>query len=365
MRFWKAPLLALSLTFGGCAHMQDAQPSRNSTPPVVMDVDTGRDDAWSIFGALRNRNVALVVAGYGNTTRENAIQNSLDVMDIGLRQQYGDVIFLGLPVYGASDAPLAPATPAAAAEIARRATANGNGVANVDLPHSRAGIANYNSPNWAEDVKQAIIREGRPVDYIALGPMTNLSRVIDAFGNDENGQPLIRRYVRQVVMMGGSFEPGLAVDFNFKADPRAARHVLETFGTDVLMVPYDETKKMRLTTDEITALQPSDETGRYSREMMLAHARGWSTDGSILLHDPATLLTLTDTPYAERITQRVDIVQTGDNAGKVVLSEDGIAVSRLTIRQGCERTATYQILDRLLGFQPQSIPAPSPICAAR
>lgn len=47
--------------------------------PLVLDVDTGRDDAWAILGAFDEFDVAAIVSTYGNVPLEKTTRNSLDV----------------------------------------------------------------------------------------------------------------------------------------------------------------------------------------------------------------------------------------------------------------------------------------------
>lgn len=315
---------------------------RRTGNPVILDVDTGRDDAWQIIGAATINRLSTIVSSYGNIPASVSFENSLKISDIA--QDRKDCDACPTEIWEGSVGPLAPATTVALAEIERRALANGNGLANVQVAEEGSPYVSGRSRDFSA-LKDYIIANG-PSDYIVTGPLTNLARLIEEFGEDD-----IREYIPNVIVMGGSIEPSLAVDFNFKADPLAVENVMRVFGDRMIIVPYDETRKLRLSEEDILSLTFNDEAGQLSRDLMLAHARGWSQDQSILLHDPATLLAL-EALYPT-IQQTVSIVRDGPDAGKLVIDpENGFTVQRMIIPEGEERAATNTILQRYLHLQP-------------
>lgn len=314
---------------------------------LVIDVDTGRDDAWLILGAMRKNLVAAVVATYGNVALHLAEKNSLDVVALG-ESVWPSVNDCHEPVWTGSEAPLVPPSPAGLAEIKRRSNINGNGLCNLVLPTSEDRLATR-SPEWAAELTAFIKGKGQ-VDYIVAGPMTNLARLIDVFDADEHGKPSILKYINRVVAMGGSFDPKLPVDFNFIADPLAAQKVVDVFGKKLTLVPFDETLKLRITENEITKLIPTDNAALFSRELMLAHARGWSADRSIMLHDPATLLAFKDAKTITLKPEKVRIALDGQKAGKVLSDPSGTEVMRMSITPGSEKSVRDDLLRSYLGL---------------
>lgn len=297
---------------------------------VIMDADTGRDDAWAILAAMRRQQPAAIIATYGNTTLANTERNTLDVVAVGAADG------AKRPLVWRGEAQPLPATPPSSlAEIARRAQSNGNGLVNVTLPPSGLGTVNGNSP-WVAQVAE-FIRKEKQVDFIIMGPATDLARLIDTFGKEKDGTPLITRYVRNVVAMGGSIEPGLAVDFNFQADPQAAQQVITTFGKNLTLLPYDLTRQLALTQAEVTALQGKDKSAQTTLTIMRAQA-AWpsNTTRRVLLHDPATLLALDGVIGSRTERVRVALAEpvAGSGAplpGKLLLDPQGTAVNIATI----------------------------------
>ncbi len=309
--------------------------------PVIIDADTGRDDTWAILGAMKTHKVEAVIATYGNVPLDRTVRNALDVVALGLETYDAQNKEGSVPVLAGEAGPIAHTGDA---EIARRADVNGNGLCNLVLHHSMT-VPVHHAARWQQDAMDIIRARGR-VDYLAAGPLTNLARLVDAFGMDGDGKPAITHYIDRVLFMGGSIAPGLAVDFNMKADPAAALKVFETFGARMVLVPYDETRKLRLEEAELADLKPANGAASFSKALMQAFARGWSPDHGVLLHDPALLPALDGT--IGTVTESFRVVQSGDDAGKLVRDPDGITLRRIAIPAGEERRVRDMILHRYL-----------------
>lgn len=338
--------LVLSCGLLSAAFEGEASENTNAgktVPPLVLDVDTGRDDAWALNGALRNHNLRAVVVSYGNVQRDKAVNNTMHVLS--LASDNGTTASFPT-VWAGETKPFDPATPAALSELERRKNINGNGLCN--LPLSDTGRTPVATQNWRRDFAAWLRTQEKPIDYIVCGPKTNLACLIEEMGTDEKGAPLILKHIKRVIAMGGSFESGLAVDFNYKADPAAAQKVLAAFAERVILVPFDETRKLKLTQDQIGKLKSDDISANFNKELMMAHARGWSADGNVLLHDPATLLALENDAVLE--TRHVMVQQDGPDAGKIVETPDGMAIRRFIVPKGEEDVTRNRILRNYMGL---------------
>ena len=333
-----------------CRSGNEATPSPEKAAPsksVILDVDTGRDDAWTIVGAMRQLQLKAVVASYGNISLDRTTQNSLDVLKLSETSiQDNKYPLHAIPVWRGENVPLEPASSAGLAEIGKRRRANGNGLCNVFLtPNAEHAIAPPG--DWAMQFQKFLIQNDRKVDYIVCGPMTNLARLTDRFAEASGNKNEIKRYINRVIAMGGSFDPSLPVDFNFKADPLAAQKVIDTFGADLTLVPYDETKKLLLTEQEILGYKARDPAAVFSRDLMLAQCRGWSPNHTLMLHDPTTLLA-EDESVATRF-EKISIMITGEQAGKVIENQKGVTVRRVVIPpdevNSCRNKLLFQYLD--------------------
>jgi len=333
-----AGVAALSAVFAGSA-LQQPEPvlaaALSSTVPIILDVDTGRDDAWTIIGAMDEYEIRAIVTSYGNIPSEKALANTLSMVSLAERS----LTRLGSrpPVWRGEAQPLTPDNKVANAELARREKINGNGLCDLLRPHTVRAVEE--STSWADDIR-VLLQTTKKTDYIICGPLTNLARLIDNF--EAHGLD-IRDYINRIVVMGGSFDSAIPVDFNFKADPVAAQKVIALFKDKVTLVPFDETKKLKLTLPEIYKLSATDKAAEFCQELMVAHAKGWSADNSILLHDPATLFALDNA--GDTIMQKVKIVQNGELSGKIIEDPQGTPVRRFVIAPGAEnhiRTAVLQ-----------------------
>ncbi len=93
-----------------------------------------------------------------------------------------------------------------------------------------------------------------PFDYLALGPLSNLS---DALSKGE----LTSHDIRRIVFSGGAFEApgnvGALAEFNVFADPRAASSVFNSGIRDIIVVPLDVTSRATYGIAEFSAISRS------------------------------------------------------------------------------------------------------------
>jgi pyrimidine-specific ribonucleoside hydrolase len=160
-----------------------------STADVVLDVDTGVDDALALILAARTMRVRAVTCVYGNSDVDTVVANTLRVLDV-----------LGLPIPVARGA----AVPLHGAPVAPRRVHGRDGLGDLGLPPPR-GVAR----GTAVDLLRSVLTDG--VTVVALGPLTTLAQL---------GPDLAR--IGRLMVSGGL--PG--ADPNLDADPEAAAAVL-------------------------------------------------------------------------------------------------------------------------------------------
>lgn len=198
-------------------------------------------------------------------------------------------------------------------------------------------------------LKRFLEQQPEPVNYVVCGPMTNLSRLINAFGRKDRDF-IIKQHIKSVTVMGGYFEKGMSADFNFKADPKAASFVLNTFQKKVYLFPFDETRKLKINMIDIEKLEPGSVPAALTKQLMLAHAKNYSVDGNVMLHDPSTLL-----PYSEKgfyRAHKIKVKMSGDNAGKIYNSQAGVPVNRFVIEADKEQETRDFLLRKYLNLNP-------------
>lgn len=198
--------------------------------PVILDVDTGVDDAIALLLALGNRklDVKAVTTVYGNKSLDVTTENTLRLLE-----------FLGrcdIPVAaGASDSFMKkyivrpPRTD--------RPNMHGAvGIGDVILPECKQNKLEDMS---AVDLMAKVIRESEePVALVPVGPLTNVATFLFCY-------PELKEKVKCIAIMGGGAFDGNVnpvVEANISGDPEAA-HMVFASGVPVMMGGLDVTMK--------------------------------------------------------------------------------------------------------------------------
>ena len=270
---------------------------------LIIDCDPGIDDAVALTMALfdpRLEVVAVTAAG-GNVAAEQATAN-LQAL----------VAFL--------DPPRLPRIGAASADAvlhSRPYSMHGaDGLGGLDLPR----VPLHGGHVSEKVIWECIKAHPREVTIVALGPLTNISRVLKR-------DPGIAELIGSLVICGGTSQASgnatPVADFNFFCDPAAARHVVGEPLTKTL-VPLETTSKVIYDLDLLDRLpREFSRAGKILRPM-LTHAfraqRQLLGCEGILLHDVAALVAATDPELFERETVAADVETAGDlTAGMLVI----------------------------------------------
>lgn len=187
--------------------------------PLIMDVDTGTDDAIAIAAALQCQDL-LDIRGFttvaGNVSEEKTATNTLNVL-----RYCGSL----LPVARGAARPLVR-------ELTEATSHGSSGLGDVRLPAAERAFHGR-----AVDLirEQAELHPGR-LQILATGPLTNVAAALLA-------HPHLAELIDRITIMGGCLSGGnmtLASEFNMFVDPEAARVVFEA-GVPLTMVGLDVT----------------------------------------------------------------------------------------------------------------------------
>jgi pyrimidine-specific ribonucleoside hydrolase len=197
------------------------------THRVLLDVDTGVDDALAILFAVAHPDIELVgiTCVAGNTSLENVVANTLKVLDVA----------------GAPDIPVAAGAVRPLIAPARASHVHGaDGLGDLGLPASTRVPDARHAVDFARDT---LLASDEPVTVIALAPQTNLALLLRLY-------PEVVPAIERVLFMGGSASGGNATpnaEFNVWHDPEAAAVVIDSgvptfmYGLDVFnQVAVDE-----------------------------------------------------------------------------------------------------------------------------
>ena len=206
----------------------------NMTIPIVLDVDTGTDDALAILYAVSHPDLDVLAISCvaGNSGLDQVVINSTKVLD-------------------AAGAPDIPVAAGARQPLIERARPEGafhgiDGLGGIALPDSER---QPRTESAVEMLHQVIMRSPDPVTLVALAPQTNIAMLLTL-------HPEVIERLTRIVFMGGSAGSGnvtAVAEFNVWQDPEAATCVLESpvatsmYGLDVFT---------RLTVDRFCASTP-------------------------------------------------------------------------------------------------------------
>ncbi len=202
---------------------------------VVLDMDTGVDDAFAIALALNSRelDVLAITTVAGNAPVAECTRNCLLLGEL-----------------------LRPLDPPPVAEGATRPLEQG--LLTAPEVHGLDGLGGSTGTlpapahtaigTPAHDLLVALAREHPgEITLVATGPLTNVARAI---ATDPDAMAGLAR----VVAMGGAFHvpgnTGPVAEFNFYVDPEAALVVLGA-GLDVTLIPLDATTRWALMRREV------------------------------------------------------------------------------------------------------------------
>jgi inosine-uridine nucleoside N-ribohydrolase len=239
--------------------------------PLILDVDTGVDDALAIILALRSPEYELqaVLTVSGNAPLSHTTANTLTVLDI--------LDAPPIPVVAGADAPLArPGMTAGEVH-------GGDGLGGVaaTFPVSRRHVA----ADAAGFLLTAIRRVPGELTLIATGPLTNIALAIE---KDIHTM----RQVRALIVMGGAVRvPGNAgpvSEFNFAVDPEAAAIVMRA-GLPLTLVPLDVTERVTFTRRHLDGMLAPGRVHAFVKQITastMGFHRTHGEDEGIFLHDP-------------------------------------------------------------------------------
>lgn len=186
---------------------------------VIIDCDTGMDDAVALLLALRSPvfNVLGVTCVNGNVGLDHVINNTLRVVEHSGKD---------IPVYAGYSSTLMVAGEEDAAVVHGK-----DGLGGLPFPKAKNNVEDEHAVDF---IVRTFMEAKEPMEWITLGPLTNAAMAI-------RREPRIVEKISQLTMMAGGVESGntnFMSEFNIYFDPEAARIV---FDSDIpkTMVPLD------------------------------------------------------------------------------------------------------------------------------
>lgn len=258
--------------------------------PILLDVDTGVDDAMTIMVAAQHPKLDLlgVTATFGNTTLEHTLQNTLNV----------------LKLCGRGDVPVAAGLPHAMVPVApERLGTHIHGIGGLGSYHFEEDTKEALSPLPSWELSYNLLRgSAEPVVLCYMGSLTTAAILLEKY-------PDIKEKIKCFVYMGGQIRQGTLSPLssvNLYHDPYAAKVVLRS-GIPFYMVAGDTTsascylkyeeiewfKKLRSPVAKMIC-ELFDSYGEGKRSTGLYPGNDGPTEDGRNLHDPSTILFLTN-----------------------------------------------------------------------
>ena len=186
---------------------------------VIIDCDTGMDDAVALLLALRSPefNVLGITCVNGNVGLENVTNNTLRVVEHSGKD---------VPVYAGYSQTLMYVGGEDAAAVHGK-----DGLGGIPFPAPKRKLEDEHAVDF---IVRTLMDAPEPMEWITLGPLTNAAMAI-------RREPRIVDKVSMLTMMAGGVDAGntsVMSEFNVFFDPEAARIV---FDSDIpkTMVPLD------------------------------------------------------------------------------------------------------------------------------
>lgn len=277
---------------------------------IILDTDPGIDDAVAMVVLAREcaRNILLLYTTYGNTSLENASDNALAILSL-LNED--------IPVIKGAARPLNP-------DYQNADYIHGsNGLGGIALPEAKGSAIQTDA---MFTVYQAIIA-CETVDYITLGPLTNLAELIKHY-------PDVTDHIDRVVSMGGGIGMGNVTkfaEFNIHCDAESANYVIDHVKSFAL-VPLNVTSKVAFSPHIIDAVgKIGTPLAKFMQEILTVNYNNCVSYGEAgsTMHDSVAVLYYL---YPELFnTKNCSItVDEGAHYGETIISADSGNVTLVT-----------------------------------
>ena len=216
----KGLCLALSmLMLASCAAAPDAQGGGEQVRKLIIDTDTGADDASALILAAKSSGIEIlgVTTLAGNVDLAQSTRNALMALEIA---------GCGAPVYEGA------ASTYGGREIEAFSVFGLDGMGEADLVHPKGMAQEMDAVSFILD---AVRQNPGEVELVVLGPATNIALAMDR-------DPETMRQVKMIWSMGtAGLGPGNAspvAEFNVYGDAEAYKAMLD-FGVPVTVIGLD------------------------------------------------------------------------------------------------------------------------------
>ncbi|MGG1659021.1 nucleoside hydrolase [Brevibacillus sp. NRS-1366] len=239
---------------------------------IILDVDTGIDDALGIMLAVKSGQFDLVgiTTVNGNVSLGKATENTCKILDL---LQMGEQI----PVISGAPQPLL--RPVFFEHSVHGEDGLGGALRNVE-------ISTKPSIGFAPDfIIEQVRNQPGQVTLVMTGPLTNLALAVKKC-------PELASLVKEVIFMGGVVKEHGNVtpvaEYNMYVDPEAAKVVFHAGFPELTLVGLDVTRKVLLNEEHIRELGDTS-IGRYVKQSTSDYLQRYFERNGVracAMHDP-------------------------------------------------------------------------------
>ncbi|HLJ61925.1 MAG TPA: nucleoside hydrolase [bacterium] len=269
------------------------------TTRIIIDCDTGTDDALAILYALSRPDLDVlgITTVFGNTDIAQTTRNTLQVLELVGRA--------GVPVARGAEHPLVGRFTQGAAWIHGR-----NGLADIELPIPVRRPEEASAPEF---LRRQLRGAPGEITLVATGRLTNIATLL-------RQDPECARLVRRCVLMGGAVTaPGNVTpvaEANICGDPEAAAIVFGS-GMPMTMVGLDVTMRALLSQSQIDRLARAggrvlDVASEIAAFRLRSYRRRDPRIGGCAIHDVLAVDVVADPTVVRTQRWPVEIETKGD-----------------------------------------------------
>jgi inosine-uridine nucleoside N-ribohydrolase len=308
---------------------------------VILDVDTGTDDAVALLCAALHPGLELVAATTvnGNVGVEYCTENTLRTFDH---------IHVSVPVYQGMSHPMIrkgfPGTHTSAASSIHGRY--------LEIPPSRSQAQRQHAVDFLTEYY--LSPAGEETILVPVGPLTNVAMALAR-------EPRLAKRIPAIVCMGGGHARGNvtpSAEFNVWADPEAARLVYNSGIQSFTLVPLDATHIALVTREDCARLRtlntPAATAAAIFTEKRVDgyQATFGEYDDRAPVHDALAVLAIVDPAVISTVFVHVDVETTGElTVGRTVVDtyQRSGKAPNMHVALGADRERFVNLLAETLG----------------
>lgn len=292
--------------------------------PVILDVDTGTDDAVAILCAALSPAIDLmaITVARGNQPLANTLENTLRVVELSGKD---------IPVYAGCPEPIVRNLMPGRAHDVRMQTVEKEvdgeyiSIHQPQLPLP-AGKKQAERQHACSYIIETLINAEEKITIIAVAPLTNIGMALRM-------EPGIAENIKEIVVMGGSVDGGNrtpAAEANFYDDPEAAQIVLKS-GVPVKIFTLEVTEMAECDHQDAEDFRKTSVVGEFIGDLIDGFIRRCTLldicpNQAVAIHDAITVCGVIN-PDIVKLQKReeCDVCLSGWADGKLVVDHRNFA----------------------------------------